>query len=226
MPSSCELGGLESDPVAHAPSSAVAPIEVTTPNAGASSGLRPEVNAGASQDPERGGLRRPGPRARVECAIKVNAAQNACRAGQLGPARAVRHLVPSSCELGGLESDPVARDPTRPHQPAPQQRQLPTPERHPSPQQQNTKRNHKRKGKKKNAGAAAAIPERGGLRRTGPRARVEAPLRSTPTSLADRDRGGSKAVRPRSSPGAAVAASPAARPGGAAPLARASPPAT
>jgi hypothetical protein len=41
---------------------------------------------------------------------------------------------------------------------------------------------------------------------------------------ADRDRGGGKEERPRSSPGAAVARSPAARPGGAAPLARARPP--
>jgi Ku70/Ku80 beta-barrel domain len=39
-----------------------------------------------------------------------------------------------------------------------------------------------------------------------------------------RDRGGGKEERPRSSPGAAVARSPAARPGGAAPLARARPP--
>ena len=114
MPSSCELGGLESDPVARDPTAQRgAPIEVTTPERQRqpqqpkSQDHRKDAGAAAAI-PERGGLRRPGPRARVECAIKVNAAQNACRAGQLGPARAVRHLVPSSCELGGLESDPVA----------------------------------------------------------------------------------------------------------------------
>ena len=60
-------------------------------------------NAGAAATiPERGGLRRSGPRAREKA-----------------PLRSTPYLVPSRCEPGALESDPVARDPTRP-----QQRQL------------------------------------------------------------------------------------------------------
>ena len=73
--------------------------------------------------------------------------------------RAVKHLVPFSCDRGMLEADPVARDPTRPHKPAPQQWQLLTPERHPSPHQ------HKRK-KKSPTQARLSAPPRPSARAT------------------------------------------------------------
>ena len=82
--------------------------------------------APAAAIPERGGLRRPGPRAREDA-----------------PLRLTPHSAVPVASRDGIEADPVARDPTRPQQPAPQQRQLPTPERQPSPHQ----RKHKKKRK-------------------------------------------------------------------------------
>ena len=107
---------------------------------------------------KRGGLRRPGPRAREGAQLRSTPPKR-CRASQLRSRSRSEALVPSRCEPGALESDPVARDPTRPQQPAPQQRPRP-----PSP------------ATTKNKPAA----KRGGLRRPGPRAREGAQLRSTP----------------------------------------------
>ena len=154
MPSSCELGGLESDPVAQARAQ-------RSPRSKSQGERRRQLRPASGSpigSPERGGLRRTGPRARVEGAIKVNAAQSACRAGQLGPARAVRHLVPSSCELGGLESDPVAQARAQ---------------RSPRSKSQGERRRQLRPA----SGSPIGSPERGGLRRTGPRARVEGAIK-------------------------------------------------
>ncbi len=168
MPSSCDRGGIKADPVARDPTRPQQPAppqrggscQRPNPSPHPSSEIKKETPAPAAAIPERGGLRRPGPRAR-EGAL-VTPPKTRVVPASWGPARR-RHLVPSSCDRGGIKADPVARDPTRPQQPAPPQRggscQRPNPSPHPSSEI------------KKKPAPAAAIPERGGLRRPGPRAR-------------------------------------------------------
>ena len=117
--------------------------------------------APAAAIPERGCLRRPGPRAREGSLLTSTPPKTRVVPASWGSRRAERHLVPSSCDRGGIKADPVPRDPTRPQQPAPPQRGGSCQRPNPSPA----------KSKKKTPAPAAAIPERGCLRRPGPRAR-------------------------------------------------------
>ena len=142
VPSSCDRGGIKADPVARDPTR---PQQPAPPQRGGScqrphpsSEIKKE-NAGASRsDPRARRSAPPRPSRARACAIEVNA------------------VVPSSCDRGGIKADPVARDPTRPQQPAPPQRGGSCQRPHPSSEI-----------KKENAGAS----------RSDPRARRSAPPR-------------------------------------------------
>ncbi len=165
MPSRCEPGALESEPRSSRPNAAQqpAPQQLPTPERHPSPHQRQTEKTNRRR--KRGGLRRSGPRAREGAQLTSTPPKTRVVPASWESRRAVRHLVPSRCEPGALESEPRSSRPNAAQQPAPQQ--LPTPERHPSPhRRQQTKQVGRRK--------------RGGLRRSGPRAREGALLTSTP----------------------------------------------
>ncbi len=143
VPSSCDRGGIKADPVARDPTRPQQPAppqrggscQRPNPSPHPSSEIKKKTPAPAAAIPERGGLRRPGPRAREGAPLRLTPPKTRVVPASWVPSRR-RHLVPSSCDRGGIKADPVARDPTRPQQPAPPQRggscQRPNPSPHPS----------------------------------------------------------------------------------------------
>ena len=177
MPSSCDRGGIKADPVARDPTRPQQPAppqrggscQRPNPSPHPSSEIKKE-NAGASRsDPRARRSAPPRPSRARACAIEVNADSAVQLRSGWNQSRPGSSRPNAAAAAGAAAAG----------------RQLPTPEPQPSPQQ--------RKSKKKTPAPAAAIPERGGLRRPGPRARERAQLRLTPIVPSSCDRGGIKA---------------------------------
>ena len=168
VPSSCDRGGIKADPVARDPTRPQQPAppqrggscQRPNPSPHPSSEIKKE-NAGASRsDPRARRSAPPRPSRARACAIEVNAAQNACRASQLGVPS--RREAPSAVQLrsGWNQSRPRSSRPNAAAAAgaAAAGRQLPTPEPQPSPQQRNQKRKRRRQPQRSQSAAVCAAP--------------------------------------------------------------------
>ncbi len=199
MPSSCDRGGIKADPVARDPTRPQQPAppqrggscQRPNPSPHPSSEIKKE-NAGASRsDPRARRSAPPRPSRARGVAIKVNAAQNACRASQLGVPS--RREAPSAVQLrsGWNQSRPGSSRPNAAAAAgaAAAGRQLPTPEPQPSPQQRNQKRKRRRQPQRSQSAAVCAAPALARARAVAPTMSVQR-ASLVPSSC---DRGGIKA---------------------------------